>query len=101
MNKSEDWLTHRIAYRVQERRRELTLTTTELGRMVGISQAQISRLENGVQGFRSSTLSKIAKALIVNPAYFVVEDLELAKALEHPTFAEAALKQAKKWLEEH
>ncbi len=101
MNKSEDWLAQRIAYRMQKRRGELVLTSTDLGRMVGVSQAQISRLECGLQGFRSSTLSKIAKALNVNPPYFVVEDLELAKALEHPTFAETTLKKAKDWLKEH
>ena len=38
------------------------ITTTELARRVGISQAQISRLENGKQGFRSSTLAKIASS---------------------------------------
>ncbi len=39
------------------------LTTTELAEKVGISQAQISRLQTGKQGFRSSTLRRIAKAL--------------------------------------
>ncbi|KKK81376.1 hypothetical protein LCGC14_2814080 [marine sediment metagenome] len=95
----EDWLAQRIAHRMQERRKELMLTATDVGRMVGISQAQVSRLENAQQGFRSVTLSKIARALNVNPAYFVVEDKALAKALEHPTFAELVLDQAKQWLE--
>ncbi len=44
-------------------REEQGLTTTALAQRVGISQAQISRLENGRQGFRSSTLAKIADAL--------------------------------------
>ena len=39
------------------------LTTTELANLVGISQAQISRLENGRQGFRSGTLARIAREL--------------------------------------
>lgn len=101
MSAAEDWLAQRIAYRMRERRRDLMLTATDVGRMAGISQAQVSRLENAQQGFRSTTLSEIAKALNVNPAYFVIEDEALAKALEHPTFAELALGKAKEWLEKH
>jgi DNA-binding Xre family transcriptional regulator len=44
------------------------MTTTELAKKVGISQAQISRLENGLQGFRSDTLLEIGLALGVSPA---------------------------------
>ncbi len=50
-----------------ERREERGLTTTALAKLVGISQAQISRLENGRQGFRSSTLRKIVEALGMKP----------------------------------
>ena len=50
------------------------MTTTELARRVGISQAQISRLENGLQGFRSTTLFKIAKAPGKPPFYFMMTD---------------------------
>ena len=48
---------------VSKLREQQGLTTTALAKRVGISQAQISRLENGKQGFRSSTLRKIASAL--------------------------------------
>jgi DNA-binding Xre family transcriptional regulator len=41
------------------------ITTTELGKRVGISQAQVSRLQNGKQGWRSSTLRRFAAALNV------------------------------------
>jgi len=59
------------------------LTTTQLGKLVGISQAQISRLENGKQGFRSATLTKISKALGVKPIYFFLEDMpETARVRE-------------------
>lgn len=57
-----------IGLTVRTLRSELGLTTTVLAQKVGISQAQISRLENGQQGFRSSTLFKIATALKV-PAF--------------------------------
>ena len=52
-----------IGLLVNELRGKVGITTTELAKRVGISQAQISRLENGKQGFRSSTLAKIADAL--------------------------------------
>ena len=42
-------------------------TTISLAKAIGVSQAQISRLENGLQGFRSATLFKIAVALGVKP----------------------------------
>jgi transcriptional regulator with XRE-family HTH domain len=50
------------------------LTTTKLAQKVGISQAQISRLENGKQGFRSATLEKIANALSVRISDLVRDD---------------------------
>ena len=67
-------LTQLIARRVREVRTGRQMTTTYLGRKVGVSQAQISRLENGQQGFRSGTLEKIAKALKVDPVVLVTDD---------------------------
>jgi len=52
-----------IGLTVSKERERQNLTTTELAKKVGISQAQISRLENGKQGFRSSTLERVAHAL--------------------------------------
>jgi len=59
-----------IGNRVRLLRRSLGLTTTDLAGKMGISQAQISRLETGKQGFRSATLAKVAKVLGVKPIYF-------------------------------
>ena len=42
-----------IGVRVRDLREAREMTSTELGRRVGISQAQISRLEAGKQGWRS------------------------------------------------
>ena len=55
-------------------REKLGMTTTELARRVGISQAQISRLENGKQGFRANTLARISEALGVKPIYFFMDE---------------------------
>ncbi len=60
-------------------RKELDVTTTGLADKVGISQAQISRLENGEQGFRSGTLVRIAKALKVPPFRLFMTDREWAR----------------------
>ncbi len=62
-----------IGRKVGELREKLGITTTQLAKLVGISQAQISRLENGKQGFRSKTLERIARALDVKPMYFFIE----------------------------
>lgn len=68
-----------IGATVRARRHELGMTSTQLGKKVGISQAQISRLENGQQGFRSGTLVKIAKALEVPPFRLFMTEKEWAK----------------------
>jgi len=63
-----------IGLRVHRLRESQGLTSTELAKRVGLSQAQISRLENGKQGFRSSTLARIAEALGVKPVYFYLDE---------------------------
>ncbi len=68
-----------IGKTVRAIRTDKGLTTTKLANMVKISQAQISRLENGQQGFRSPTLVKIAKALKIPPFRLFMTDKEWAK----------------------
>jgi len=63
-----------IGSRVSKLREHLGITSTELAAKVNLSQAQISRLENGLQGFRSHTIAKIAEALGVKPIYFFMEN---------------------------
>ena len=88
-----------IGRRIAAFRKERGLTLEELGERVGLSQGQMSRLENGRQGLRSATLLRIAEALGVQPIQFFVspgdEDEEtvpvvsapLRKALRDPPFA--------------
>jgi transcriptional regulator with XRE-family HTH domain len=52
------------------------LTTVTLGQKVGLSQAQISRLENGKRGLRSDTLRKLSEALNVPPFFFLMSEDE-------------------------
>jgi len=51
-----------IGARVRYERQDREWTTTKLAEKVGVSQAQISRLENGLQGFRSIILYRLAWA---------------------------------------
>ena len=105
-----------IGLKVSKLREQQGLTTTALAKRVGISQAQISRLENGKQGFRSSTLARIAEALGVKPVYFFLdesqtgaslarEDLlaysapgDLGKALQDPEFRSVVTAAARVYL---
>ncbi len=57
----------KIGGTVRELAKARGATTITLAAAIGVSQAQISRLENGLQGFRSATLFKIAMALGVKP----------------------------------
>ena len=57
----------KIGARVLQLAKARGATTITLAQAVGVSQAQISRLENGLQGFRSAMLFKIALALGVRP----------------------------------
>ncbi len=70
---------HEIGATVKALRVELGITTTDLAKKVGVSQAQISRLENGQHGFRSGTLVRIAKALKVPAFRLFMTDKEAAK----------------------
>jgi len=63
-----------IAKKLVRLREELGLTAREVANKVKLSQAQISRLENGKQNFRSKTLVKIAKALGVKPLFFFLDE---------------------------
>ena len=65
---------------VQQYRKARKMTTTVLAGKVGISQAQISRLENGRQGFRSSVLVKIAQVLKIRPWALFMTDIERVAA---------------------
>jgi len=67
-----------IGQKIKELRTRMGLTTITLAKKVRLSQAQISRLENGLQGFRSATMVKFAKALNVPTMYFYVEGVAAA-----------------------
>ena len=48
---------------IRQARRERNLTQEELGRLVGVQKAQISKLENSLSDARFETILKVFKAL--------------------------------------
>jgi transcriptional regulator with XRE-family HTH domain len=58
------------------------MTTTALADKIGISQAQVSRLEMGEQGFRSDVVGRMAKALKVPAFRFFMTDAEWKRWLK-------------------
>jgi len=69
-----------IGETVRRLRVDCGMTTTVLAKRVGISQAQVSRLECGQQGFRSGTIVRIAEVLHTKPWYFFMTPAEQKKA---------------------
>ncbi len=67
-HRSADAYCRSVGRQMRMRREDLGISATGFAKKVGLSQAQVSRLENGHQGFRSGTLARIAKALGVAPA---------------------------------
>ncbi len=68
-----------IGNEIRKLRKQRGLSSTELAQRTGLSQPQVSRLENGKQGFRSETLARISKALDVTPAYFFLHEAEYVR----------------------
>jgi len=101
-----------IAKSIHELRQKMGLTIEDLAEMIGMSQAQVKRLEMGGQGFRSNTLRKFATALGVTVARLAAGDKQpetlfktpgiygpglpnvLVEALEHSDFRRYAEKCA-------
>jgi transcriptional regulator with XRE-family HTH domain len=52
-----------IGEAIHDARRLAGMSMVEMSKKIGISQAQVSRLEAGLQGFRTATMQKIAEAL--------------------------------------
>jgi len=56
------------------------MTTVELGRRMKLSQAQVSRIENCLQGLRSAVLERACNQLDISPVVLFIEQ-PLAKQL--------------------
>ena len=63
-----------VGLKIRDRRKELCLSQTDLGREVGVSFQQLQKYEHGTNRVGASRLAAIAKALRVPVAYFFSED---------------------------
>jgi transcriptional regulator with XRE-family HTH domain len=64
-----------IGNRIKSRRKDLNLTLKEVADIVGVASSTIQRYENGtITQYKLPVLESIAKALNVNPTWFVRED---------------------------
>ena len=57
-----------IGEKIKARRKELGMTTEELGQKIGVQRSAITKYEKGRVDLKSSQLQEIAKALDVPPA---------------------------------
>ena len=61
-----------VGRRARALRKKAGLTLVELAGKAGISQGQLSRLENGQQSFRSAILLRLADGMGVRPVEFFI-----------------------------
>lgn len=63
-----------IGEKIRIRRKELGLTTTELGHMIGVQNSAISKYEKGKIELKASQIKSIAEVLQINPVLLLDDD---------------------------
>jgi transcriptional regulator with XRE-family HTH domain len=63
MNPDTNEIRKRVGHRIKVRRVDLSLSQSQLGERVGVTQAQISEWEIGRRGMRVDQLIQLAEAL--------------------------------------
>lgn len=73
-----------IGEKIKARRKELKMTTEELGRLIGVQRSAITKYEKNRVDLKSKQIHEIANALYINPALLLSDDpLELSPEEEH------------------
>lgn len=73
-----------IGEKIKARRKELKMTTEELGRLIGVQRSAITKYEKNRVDLKSKQIQEIANALDINPALLLSDDpLELSPDEEH------------------
>ena len=69
-----------LAEQIKELRKERNLTQEELGKLIGVQRAQISKLENGMSNVTIGTVLKVFNALRAQINFSIVkgEDFQIA-----------------------
>jgi len=63
-----------IGEKIKARRKELGMTTEELGRLIGVQRSAITKYEKDRVDLKSKQLQEIAKALDVPPSSLLADD---------------------------
>ncbi len=77
-----------IGEKIKIRRKELGLTTTELGRLIGVQNSAITKYEKGRVQLKANQIKAIADALQISPV-LLLDDLEPCYTLEEQNFINA------------
>lgn len=72
MNYTEETLKRVIGSRIMQRRKQLHLKQKELAKKIGLTDNQISNIENGISFPRMGTFIQICVELQASPDYFIV-----------------------------
>ena len=67
-------ITMTIGEKIKARRKELGLTTEELGRMIGVQRSAITKYEKNRVDLKSRQINQIAEALQINPALLLSDE---------------------------
>ena len=69
-----------LAEQIKELRKERNLTQEELGKLIGVQRAQISKLENGMSNVTIGTVLKVFNALKAQINFSIVkgDDFQIA-----------------------
>ena len=65
-----------IGEKIKARRKELNMTTEELGRLIGVQRSAITKYEKGRVDLKSRQIQIIADALQINPVLLLSDDDE-------------------------
>jgi transcriptional regulator with XRE-family HTH domain len=63
----------RVGHRIKLRRRTLKMSQTDLAEEIGVSFQQVQKYERGANRIGASRIMEIARALRVDPAFFLGE----------------------------
>ena len=69
-----------LAEQIKQLRKERNLTQEELGKLIGVQRAQISKLENGMSNITIGTVLKLLKALKAQINFSILKQEELLTA---------------------
>ncbi|NND77541.1 MAG: helix-turn-helix transcriptional regulator [Flavobacteriales bacterium] len=69
-----------LAGQIKELRKERNLTQEELGKLIGVQRAQISKLENGMSNVTIGTVLKVFNALKAQINFSIIREDDLQTA---------------------